>query len=145
MTEDLVRKWFIRGIQKHPSASPELKRALFAKGSMLKEYTQMLFKELKKCESDLALKKNKSLKTETYKSFVADMADNFVKSMELTANERMQSDLKRLAVQAEKEKQKDMEATSNGKPQGFFEEHINDGSLILDEGLLQRPDTGIAN
>lgn len=141
MEETTVRKWFIKAIQQHPEATPELKRALFAKGSMLNHYTKLLHKELSNTEAHLALKKGKYLKTETYQSFIKDMADGFVKSMEKTANERMQSDLKRLAIQKEKQDQLDMEATFNGKPQGDLAGYIEEGSLILDEDILQRPNT----
>jgi hypothetical protein len=139
MDETLVRKWFIKAIQQHPSASPELKRALFNKESQLKQYTHLLFKELAKCESHVALKKGKSLKTDTYKSFVADMANGFVLSMEKNANDRMQSDLKRLAVQKQKQDQADMDATFNGTPQGDLAAYVEEGSLIIDESQLQRP------
>lgn len=142
MNEELVRKWFIRSIQSHPQASPELKRALFAKGSMLNKYTELLYKELVKAEDQVKLKNGKGLKADTLKSFVKDMADGFVNSMEKAANERMQSDLKKLSVQKEAQDKKDMESTFNGQASGFFEEHLSDGSLILDEDILQRPDPG---
>lgn len=102
------------------------------------DYTMLLAKELQKAESSLAVKKGRTLKTETYKSFVKDMADGFVRSMEKTANERMQSDLKRLAVEKEKQQAQDFEKTFNGQVSGDLEAFVHDGALILDENQLQR-------
>lgn len=145
MNEELVRKWFIGFVNSHEFASPELKRSLLAQKQIINDYTRLLFKELQKCESTLAVKKGRVLKVDTYKEFVKDMAHGFVMAIEKKANENIQSDIKRLSVQAEKQKQQDFDKTFNGQASGELGEYVNEGSLILDENYLKRPTSKSTN
>lgn len=141
MNEKQVRAWFIKAIEKHPQASPELKRSLFSRGSMINNYLKLLYSEFQKCQETLGKKKGKKLKEDTYKWFTEEMADGFVKSVEKQANERMQSDLKRLNTQKETQDKKDFESTFNGQVSGDLKDFVDEGALILDESQLQRPNT----
>ncbi len=139
MNEKLVKEWFVGFVNNHPQASSELKRSILKQPQIMNDYTKLLYKELAKCESTLAVKKNRVLKTDTYKDFVKDMAHGFVMALEKKANDSIQSDIKRLSVQSERQKQKDYEQTFNGNASGELGEYVKEGSLVLDENILKRP------
>lgn len=141
MTEKNVRDWFLQAIEKHPNASNELKRSIVKNKNIMTNYVKLLHKELEQASSHMMRKTGRLFKTETIREFVKEMANNFVVTMEKKANEGMQSEIKRLQIEKEKQNEIDMAATFAGKPQGELKEYVDEGHLILDETQLQRPNT----
>lgn len=143
LLQSQVKNWFISAINNHKDASNELKRALTSKGSMINAYLKLLHKELVQADAEVAKRKGKGLKADTIKWFVVDMANNFVIEKERLANAAIQSDIKRLSIETEKQKQKDLDSTFKGQAAGDYKEYIDEGSLILDETQLQRPNPAV--
>lgn len=72
----------------------------------------------------------KSLKEQTIADTVRDFTYKFITGVEGEANKRIESDLKRLAREAELQKQKDLEATANGNVSGEYKELEEEGLKI---------------
>jgi len=143
LSEELTKNWFLSAINNHKEASTELKRALVKNKIMVDRYIKILHKELLKCEQSGYKTQNKKFKPETFKWFVEEMANDFVKAKEKAANESIQSEFKRLSVVSEKQKEKEHFQTFNGQVDGELKEYVDDGVLILDEAQLQRPNSTI--
>ena len=138
LEETQVRKWFFDAVSRNPNASSDLKASMKKNKMICENYIKLLHKELIKVDALRRNQKKKELEGKTFKWFTEEMADNFVVAIEKQANKNMSSDLEKLRIKAEQDKQKELEDASEGKFTGEFKELIDDGALIVDETQLQR-------
>lgn len=128
-----VRKWFYESIEKHPTASSELKNAIKKRHPRVEGYLTKLAWEITQAQAHRLKSGKPAFKEATLKSTVQDMTNLFIIGIETEATRRIESDLTRLQREQEAQKIKDMESTLAGKPAGAFEEM----GIVTNEGIDQ--------
>ncbi len=74
----------------------------------------------------------KAISAQTIQDTVKDFTHNFITGVDIAAQRRVESDLKRIARETEEQKKKDLELASDGKFQGEYEE-LKDSGLKIGE------------
>lgn len=86
--------------------------------------------ELDKLQTSRILKKKKPFAEKIIKDVIYDMVDIFISGVELEAKSRYESDMAKLAAQAEAQKQKDLDATASGNVSGEYQEIFEEGGVV---------------
>lgn len=85
--------------------------------------------ELDKLQTSRILKKKKPFAEKIIKDVIYDMVDIFISGVELEAKSRYESDMAKLAAQAEAQKAKDLDATASGNVSGEYQEIFKEGGV----------------
>lgn len=85
--------------------------------------------ELDKLQTTRILKKKKPFAEKIIKDVIYDMVDIFISGVELEAKSRYESDMAKLAAQAEAQKAKDLDATASGNVSGEYQEIFKEGGV----------------
>lgn len=106
---------------KNATVNTELKKALLNHPNM-RAFVQNIYAELVGVEQIRASKQKPRLKKTTIESYVKDMTNHFIMQFNHIAEVKAMSDLEKLRRSSEIQKQKDLEASADGKLTGEYEE-----------------------
>lgn len=106
---------------KNATVNTELKKALLNHPNM-RVFVQNIYTELVGVEQIRASKQKPRLKKTTIESYVKDMTNHFIMQFNHVAEVKAMSDLEKLRRSSEIQKQKDLEASADGKLTGEYEE-----------------------
>lgn len=106
---------------KNATVNTELKKALLNHPNM-RVFVQNIYAELVGVEQIRASKQKPRLKKTTIESYVKDMTNHFIMQFNHVAEVKAMSDLEKLRRSSEIQKQKDLEASADGKLTGEYEE-----------------------
>lgn len=106
---------------KNAHVNTELKKALLNHPNM-RVFVQNIYAELVGVEQIRASKQKPRLKKTTIESYVKDMTNHFIMQFNHVAEVKAMSDLEKLRRSSEIQKQKDLEASADGKLTGEYEE-----------------------
>ena len=127
---NFVKKTYQEAISLNSSISSDLRHALRAHERMPLMFNN-LAKELQNVQ-DLRLRQNKKLIDEkTLKNVVYDFTNIFIAGVEAEAKSRYESDIQRLAAEAEAQKKADLDATASGKTSGDYIDIFEDGEIKM--------------
>ena len=121
MLRQKIKTWFDEAVALDPHAPQDLKDVLKRGHPKLQRCIDELCKQIEQAERQCR-KKGLVLKTKTLQDFTYDMAKYFLKGFEGEARRRYESDLQRLAREAEATKIKDFDSVLAGTPVGEFAE-----------------------
>lgn len=116
-----VREYYQEAVRILPSISSELKHSLKS-SERVPLFIDNLAVEIKKAQEHQIKRGKKPFTTKTIKETVYSMTELFLNGIETEAQRRYESDLKRISREQEIQDQEDLEATSNGRSQGIYEE-----------------------
>lgn len=125
-----VERWFKEAVQLHPTASSDLKQTLLRGHPGLDAFLRRITREIEKADLHLR-RQGKIVKQKTMQDLVYDMTNYFIIGMEGEANRRRESDLARIAREAEQNKIQEFESVLAGNAVGEFAEAgvVNDEKL----------------
>lgn len=116
-----VRQWFEEAVRLDLTAPQELKETLLRGHPKLEGFLENLAGEIIKAEG-ICKTRGIVLKEKTIQDFVYDMTKFFMAGMEGEAKKRYESDLARLAREAEASKIQEFEDVLSGNASGEFAE-----------------------
>lgn len=116
-----VKQWFEEGVRLNLEAPQELKDTLLRGHPRLQGFIDRMTAELLNAEK-VCRERGVFLKEKTMQDTVYDMTKVFMQGMEGEAKRRYESDLQRLAREAEQSKIQEFEDVLDGKATGEFAE-----------------------
>lgn len=126
-----VRQWFKEAVNLHPTAASELKHSVLQENPVplnVQLFLDNLTRELKKADK-INMRRGVYLKEKTYQETVYDMTNLFISGFESVVNKRKESELARVAREAEDAKKKEFDDVLAGNATGEFAE----AGVISDE------------
>lgn len=116
-----VKKWFEEAVRLNVEAPQELRETLLRGHPKLEGFLENLTSQLLDAETKCRLR-GVTLKQKTMQDFVYDLTKYFMQGMEGEAKRRYESDIEKLARQAEADKLKEFDSVLEGKAEGEFAE-----------------------
>ena len=117
---ELVRRTFNHTIATAP-INPELKQALKS-WPTTKEFLKNLTKKLEEAERTLIKRKKKPPSNDTLRATIRDFAYYFIMGVNAECESRIRSDMERLRLEAQKQRELDLDKALKGEYVGEFEE-----------------------
>lgn len=117
-----TKEYFLEAVRMNVNSDPALRdKLLNGYHPRVEGFITNLNNEIRKARLKL-IRKGKIITEQTVKGLVYDFTAMFMSNMETEARRRYESDLERVAREAQIQEHKDMDATLDGKPSGIFEE-----------------------
>lgn len=136
MLRPQLQKWFEEAVRLDLEAPQDLKDVLLRGHPKVENFLNNMCAQIEKAEQ-VCRGRGVQLKQKTLQDFTYDMAKYFMKGIEGEARRRYESDLQRIAREAEAQKQKEFDAVLAGKPEGEF---LEAGVISNEEIDKQRED-----
>ncbi len=126
-----VRKIFDSYIDSRSDIDLELKKTL-KHNERLSPFLSMLSEEVSKAERLVHKRRGTPLKMDTINWLIEDMSRLLIRGIQLEADRRVESYIKKLQRKQELDYVKDLDETSEGRPSGVFEDlDIISGDTIV--------------
>lgn len=124
----LVRETYKEAIALNPRINSDLRAALRAHERM-PLFLQNLAKELEIVQADRVNKWKKPYTEKNIKDLIYDMVEVFISGVELEANARRESDIKKKMAEYKAQQQKDLDATAAGDISGDYQDIFTEGGI----------------
>lgn len=121
MLRNQIKQWFNEAVRLNVQAPQELKDSLLRGHPNLDNFLDRMCAQIEKADQ-VCRSRGVQLKQKTLQDFTYDMANYFMKGMEGEAKRRYESDMQRLAREAEEQRLKEFDAVLAGRPEGEFAE-----------------------
>lgn len=119
MLRQQIKTWFEEAVRLDLEAPQDLKEVLLRGHPRLEGFLDKMTEQVEQADK-ICQRRGLVLKKKTLQEFTYDMTRYFMKGLEGEAKRRHESDLQRIAREAEIQKQKDFDAVLAGMPEGEF-------------------------
>lgn len=127
---EFVKKTYQEAVALNSRIPLDLKTALKSH-EKIPLFFKNIAEELEKAQAERTAKGQKPFSEKTIKDFIYDVTEMFIMGIKAEADARAQSEIDRLAKQAEADRKKDLESTIAGKPAGDYADVLKEGGVTV--------------